>query len=66
MANLIREIKKKEREKEIEKEKEIQERFNADNRDIIAFTIAAWQLVLPAVIALLITGLIVMWFLNLL
>lgn len=59
-------ITKKEREeREEEKIREIQERFNADNKDIVAFSVAAWQLFIPLIAALLIVGIIVIFILNL-
>ena len=61
----IEEIRRKERERQIEWERELQERFDADTKDVVAFTLAAWQLFIPLVVALLITGLIVIFILNL-
>ncbi|MBU7045752.1 MAG: hypothetical protein HXS54_04895 [Theionarchaea archaeon] len=61
----IKEIKEKAREIERARERELQDRFNADTKDIVAFTIAAWQLFLPLVVAFLIVGLIVYFLLNL-
>ena len=61
----IKEIKEKAQEIERARERELQDRFNADAKDIVAFTIAAWQLFLPLVVAFLIVGLIVYFLLNL-
>lgn len=61
----IKEIREKAREIERARERELQDRFNADTKDIVAFTIAAWQLFLPLVVAFLIVGLIVYFLLNL-
>lgn len=61
----IEEEKKKKKEREREKERELQNRFNADAGDIVAFTVAAWQLFVPLVVALFIVGLIMIFFLNL-
>ncbi len=61
----IKEEKKKEKEREREKERELQDRFDADAGDIVAFTIATWQLFIPLVVALFIVGLIMIFLLNL-
>ncbi|KYK36798.1 MAG: hypothetical protein HXS46_11190 [Theionarchaea archaeon] len=53
---VLEELEKKER----EREKRLKERFNADSKDIIAFSVAAWQLFIPLIAALLVVGLIVM------
>jgi hypothetical protein len=58
---VLREIKEKER----KREKELAERFNADGKDILAFSIAAWQLILPAIIVLLIVGFLMIFLLEL-
>lgn len=60
-----RSILEERRKKEKQRERELQDRFNADSKDIIAFSIAAWQLFLPLVVALFIVGLIVIFILNL-
>jgi hypothetical protein len=61
----IEEIRRKERERQKGWERELQEEFDADSKDVLAFTLAAWQLFIPLVVALFITGLIVMFLLNL-
>lgn len=60
-----REILKERKERQKERERELQQRFDADAKDVLAFSVAAWQLILPVVVALLITGLIMIWLLNL-
>lgn len=60
-----REILKERKERQKERERELQQKFDADAKDILAFSVAAWQLTLPVVVALLITGLIMIWLLNL-
>lgn len=60
-----RDILEESREREKQREKELQDRFNADSKDIIAFSLAAWQLFIPVIVALLIVGLIVIFILNL-
>ncbi len=52
-------------EREEERIRELQERFNADKMDILAFSVAAWQLFIPVIVALLIVGFIVIFILNL-
>ena len=59
-----REILKEREEQQKERERQLQERFNADAKDILAFSVATWQLILPVVVALLITGFIMIWLLN--
>ncbi|MBU7016366.1 MAG: hypothetical protein HXS44_02560 [Theionarchaea archaeon] len=61
----IKEIREKAREIERQRERELQDRFDADTKDIVAFSIAAWQLFLPLVVAFLIVGAIVYFLLNL-
>ncbi|KYK35762.1 MAG: hypothetical protein HXS48_07145 [Theionarchaea archaeon] len=60
-----RDILEESREREKQRERELQNRFNADSKDIIAFSLAAWQLFIPVIVALLIVGLLVMFILNL-
>jgi CHASE3 domain sensor protein len=61
----IKEIRERAREIERAREEKLQNRFNADTKDIVAFTIAAWQLFLPLVVAFIIVGVIVYFLLNL-
>jgi len=58
---VLKEIKERERERETE----LVERFNADKRDILAFSIAAWQLFIPVIIALLVVGFLMIFLLDL-
>lgn len=58
---VLKEIKERER----KRERELAEKFDATNKDILAFSIAAWQLILPAIIALLVVGFIMMFLLGL-
>jgi CHASE3 domain sensor protein len=58
---VLKEIKERERERETE----LAERFNADKRDILAFSIAAWQLFIPVIIALLVVGFLMIFLLDL-
>lgn len=60
-----RDILEESREREKQRERELQDRFNADSKDIIAFSLAAWQLFIPVIVALLIVGLLVIFILNL-
>jgi hypothetical protein len=60
-----REILKEREEQQKERERQLQQKFNADAKDVLAFSVAAWQLILPVVVALLITGFIMIWLLNL-
>lgn len=66
MAIKERDILAERKKKEKEWERELQDRFNADSKDIIAFSVAAWQLFIPLVVALLIVGLIMIFLLSLL
>ena len=59
--NILEEMEERER----QRTKELQDRFDADKRDVIAFSIAAWQLFIPVVVALLVVGLIMIFILNL-
>lgn len=61
----IRELMEERKKREEERERDLQERFNADTKDIIAFSIAAWQLFVPLIIALLIVGFIIIFLFNL-
>lgn len=61
----IRELMEERKKREEERVKDLQEKFNADTKDIIAFSIAAWQLFVPLIIALLIVGFIIIFLFNL-
>lgn len=61
----IKELMEERKKREEERERDLQERFNADTKDIIAFSIAAWQLFVPLIIALLIVGFIIIFLFNL-
>ena len=61
----IKELMEERKKREEERDRELQERFNADTKDIIAFSIAAWQLFVPLIVALLIVGFIVIFLFNL-
>ncbi|MBU7041971.1 MAG: hypothetical protein HXS47_00160 [Theionarchaea archaeon] len=57
---VLKEIKERER----KRERELAEKFNADSKDILAFSIAAWELIIPVIIALLIVGFVMIFLLG--
>lgn len=61
----IQEIKKKRKEEEKARERELQDTFDADAKDVIAFSIAVWQLLIPLVVALFIVGMLIIFIFNL-
>jgi len=61
----IKELREKQKKREGERERQLQEKFDADIKDIIAFSVAAWQLFIPLIVAFFIVGLIVIFLFSL-
>ncbi len=61
----LKELREKQKKRERERERQLQEKFDADSKDIIAFSVAAWQLFIPLIVALFIVGLIMIFLFSL-